>query len=115
MDNKNEGDENKITHWDFTCTIDKIEKDGGNKIQRLYRCRSDYALSKLIMDDRLEDLWRKENPYSSNFTRYDRYFGRRSKIYRVYPDVKIANNTKIIYIMISFTDHYNAISIDRLP
>ena len=30
-------------------------------------------------------------------------------------DIKIANNTKIIDKMISFTDHYNVISIDRLP
>ena len=30
----------------------------------------------------------------------------------VYNDKKIANNTKITHIMVSFTDHYNA--IDRL-
>ena len=29
--------------------------------------------------------------------------------------IVIAINTKIIGIMISFTDHYNAIFIDRLP
>ena len=34
---------------------------------------------------------------------------------RVYTDIKIANNTKINHIMVSFTNHYNAISIDRLP
>ena len=43
----------------------------------------------------------------------------RSRIDRVhtdiYTDIKIANNTKINHIMVSFTDHYNAISIDRLP
>ena len=38
-----------------------------------------------------------------------------SRIDRVYTDIKIANNTKINHIMVSFTDHYNAISIDRLP
>ena len=32
-----------------------------------------------------------------------------------YTDIKIANNTKINHIMVSFTNHYNAISIDRLP
>ena len=31
-----------------------------------------------------------------------------------YTDIKIANNTKINHIMVSFTNHYNAISIDRL-
>ena len=43
----------------------------------------------------------------------------RSRIDRVYTDIytdiKIAYNTKINHIMVSFTDHYNAISIDRLP
>ena len=29
--------------------------------------------------------------------------------------MKIANNTKINHIMVSFTDHYNAISTERLP
>ena len=32
----------------------------------------------------------------------------------VYTDIKIANDTKINHIIVSFTDHYNAISIDRL-
>ena len=30
-------------------------------------------------------------------------------------NIKIANNTNINHIMVSITDHYNAISIDRLP
>ena len=38
-----------------------------------------------------------------------------SRIDRVYTDIKIANNTKINHIMVSFTNHCNAISIDRLP
>ena len=29
-------------------------------------------------------------------------------------DIKIATNTKINHIMVSFTDHYNAISLDKL-
>ena len=39
----------------------------------------------------------------------------RSRIYRVYTDIKIANNTKINHIMVSFTNYYNANSIHRLP
>ena len=46
----------------FNCAMDKIAKDGGNKIQRLYRCGSNYALAKLIVDNGLENLWRRENP-----------------------------------------------------
>ena len=38
-----------------------------------------------------------------------------SRIGRVYTDIEIANNTKIDHIIISFTDCYNAISIDRCP
>ena len=34
---------------------------------------------------------------------------------RVYTDIKIANNTKINHIIVSFTNHINAISIDRIP
>ena len=115
MENKNEGNESNIILGDFNCTNDKMDTDGGNKTQRLYRCCSNYALSKLIVDNGLEDLWRRENPDSSEFTRYDRSSGTRSRIDRIYTDIKTASNTKINHIMVSFTDHYNAISIDRLP
>ena len=58
------------------CTMDKIDRDGENKTQRLYRCCSNYALSKLIVDNGLEDLWRRENPDSPEFTCYDRSFSK---------------------------------------
>ena len=41
---------------DLNCTMDKIDRDGENETQRLYRCCSNYALSKLIVDNGLEDL-----------------------------------------------------------
>ena len=113
MENKNEGNENKIILGDFNCTMDKMERDGRNKT--LYKCHFNYALSKLIVDNGLEDLWRRENPDSSEFTRYNRSSGTRSTIDRVYTDIKMASNTKINHIMVSFTDHYNAIFIDRFP
>ena len=74
-----------------------------------------YALSKLIVDNGLEDLWIRENPDSSEFTHYDRSSGTRSMIERVYTDIKITSNTKNYHIMVSFTDHFNAIFIDRYP
>ena len=40
MQNKNEGNENKIMLGDLNCTMDKIDRDGENKTQRLYRCCS---------------------------------------------------------------------------
>ena len=44
MENKNVGDENKVILEDFNCTMDKMDRYGGNKKQRLYRCYSNYAL-----------------------------------------------------------------------
>ena len=90
-----------------------MDRDGGNKKQIIYRCLSNYALSKLIVDNGLEDLWRRENTDSSEFIYYYRFSDTRSRIDRVYTDIKIASNTEINHIMASFTDHYNAISIDR--
>ena len=45
MDNKNEGNENKIILRDFNCSKDKMDRYGGNKTQILYRCGSYYALN----------------------------------------------------------------------
>ena len=76
MQNKNEGNENKIILGDLNCTMDKIDRDGENKTQILYRCCCNYTLSKLIVDNGLEDLWRRENPDFSEFTCYDRSFAK---------------------------------------
>ena len=54
MENKNEGNENKIILGDFNCTMDKMERDGRNKI--FYKYHFNYALSKLIVNNGLEDL-----------------------------------------------------------
>ena len=35
MENKNQGNENKIIHGDFNYTINKMDKYSGNKKQRL--------------------------------------------------------------------------------
>ena len=55
MQNRNEGNQNKIMLGVLNCTMDKIGGNDENKTQRLYRCCSDYALSKLIVDNGLED------------------------------------------------------------
>ena len=70
---------------------------------------------KIIVDNGLEDLWRREYPDSTEFTRCNRSSGTTSRIDRVYTDIKIASNIKINNIMVSFTDHCNAIFIDRFP
>ena len=40
MENKCERNENKIILGDFNITMDKMDRDGENKTQRLYRCCS---------------------------------------------------------------------------
>ena len=74
MQNKNEGNESKIMLGDLNCSIDKIDRDSENKTQILYRWCSNYALSKLIVDNGFEDLWRRSD--SSEFTCYDRSFAK---------------------------------------
>ena len=64
MGNKNEGNKNKIILGDINSNMDKMDRDGGNKAERLYRCRSNYVLSKHIVDNGLKDLCRRENPDS---------------------------------------------------
>ena len=86
MENKNEGNENKIILGDFNCTMVKMERDGRNKT--LYECHFNYALSKLIVDNGLEGLWRRENPDSSELNHYNRSSGTTSIIDRVYIDIK---------------------------
>ena len=76
MENKDKGNENKIILEDFNCTMDKMGRDAEKKTQRLYWCCSSYALSKLIVDNGLEDLWKRENPDSPEFTCYNRSFGK---------------------------------------
>ena len=74
MQNKNEGNENKIMLGDLNSSIDKIDRDGENKTHRVYRCCSTYALSKLMVNNGFEDLWRKKNPDSPEFTCHNRSF-----------------------------------------
>ena len=94
--------------------MDKMDKNSGNKRQRLYRYGSNYALSKLIANDGFKNPRRMETPDSSEFSHYNRSSGTRSMKGRVYTDLNIANITEINRILVSFTDHYNAISLDRL-
>ena len=89
---------NKIILADFNCSemVDKMDRDGGNKTQTLYRYRSNYVQSKIILDNRLDDLWRRENPDSSEFTHYDRSPGKGPRIDRVYTDIKIVTIPRLI-------------------
>ena len=53
---------------EFNCTMDKMDMNGGNKTQRLYICGSNHVTLKLIVDNVLQDLCRREKPDSSEFT-----------------------------------------------
>ena len=50
-----------------------------------------------------------------NIAPRNRSSGTRFKIVKVYSDIKVANNTNIYHKVISFTDHYNTMTIDRSP
>ena len=76
MEHKNEGNDNKMTLGEFNCTMHKVQ--GGGRDKTLYKCHFNYALSKLIVDNGLEDLWRREDPDFSEFTCYNRSSGTRS-------------------------------------
>ena len=71
-----EGNENKKMLGVLNCTMDKIVRVSENKTQRLYRCCSSYALSKLIVDNGFESLWRRENSDSPEFICYNRSFAK---------------------------------------
>ena len=58
--------------------------------------------SSWIMDSRIYGEGRTQIPLSSH------------RIDKVYTDIRTANNNKINRTMVSFTDHYNTISLDRL-
>ena len=62
MENKNEGNEDKIILGDLIVLW--IKWRGMVEIKH-YRYRFKYALSKLIVDNGLYVLWRRENPDSS--------------------------------------------------
>ena len=72
----------KLMLGDLNCTMDKIDRDGENKTQRLYRRCSNYALPKLIVDNELEDLLRRKNQDSPEFICYGRFFAKDQ--YRLY-------------------------------
>ena len=65
-----------MTLRDFNFTMDKMDKDGENKTQRVYRCCSNYALSKSSWVMGLRIFVEGKNPDSLQFTRYDRSFGK---------------------------------------
>ena len=108
MENKNEGNESKIILGDFNCTMDKKDRYDGNKTQRLYKSCSYYNFN---VDNRLR-IYGEKRSQIPEFMCYGFNCKGRSRIDRVYNDIKIAKSTKGNHIMVSFTDHYNAISID---
>ena len=76
--------------------MDKIDKDGENL------CRFKYALSKLIVNLGTMEMGEPRFPSVHPILKI---LWQRFRIDKVYTDIKIANNTKINNILISFTDH----------
>ena len=70
------------------------------------------------MNNGLEDLWRRENPDSPYFTCYDRSFAKDPRYTgSILISILIQKLRAIpgLITVVSFTDHYNTISIDTLP
>ena len=63
VENKSEGNENRLVLGDFNHILNKMDRDGENKTQRLYWCGFNYALSKLMVDNGIVDLRRRETRY----------------------------------------------------
>ena len=68
MENKDEGNENKIILGDFNCIMNKIEMNGRNKT--IYKCHFNYAYqnSSWIMDWRIYGEGKTQIPLSSPAT-----------------------------------------------
>ena len=99
MEKKNERNKNKIMLGEFNFTMDKMGRCGGNKSQIPYRSCSNYGLSRVIVDNGFEDLWKRENPDSAEFTHYNGVILQRFRIDRIYTDIKIVKNSKNNQIM----------------
>ena len=87
--------------------------DGENKPQKLYRCGSNCTLSELIADNGIEDLWNRTNTDSSEFIHYDSSSSTRSRTDRIYTDLKIAIDTKII-IPFLLTGSLRKLKLDKI-
>ena len=75
MENKNKGNESKIILENFNWTMVKMDRVGEIKTKTLLALLQ-LCLSKIIVDNWLESLWRRENPYSPEFTCCERFFDR---------------------------------------
>ena len=112
MENKNKGNENKIIFGDFQCTMDKMERNDENKADFRYAVSiMPWQNSLWIMNSMIYGEGRTQIPLSSPVT-ID-LLAQDTRVDRIYTDIKAASNTKINHIVVSFTDHYNAIFIDR--
>ena len=100
-ENTREKNENKIILGDFNFTMCITGKDGVNKTQKNYRCNSNYTFSQVIVDNGLNDQWRRKSPDSSEFTRYNRNSVTTSWIDKVYTYLNLQKNTKTNHMMVS--------------
>ena len=72
-----------------------MDSDGGSKgfieMVPIKFCQN------VIVDNELDDVLGRENPDSSDFTHYNRPSVTRFRLEKVYIDIKIPNNTKILH------------------
>ena len=75
MENKNEGNENKIILGYLNSTVGTMDRDDENKTKDLIDAVPIMPCQNSKLDNGLKDLFRRENPDSLEFTHYDRSFG----------------------------------------
>ena len=101
MENKNERNENKIILGDFNCTMDKMDRYGGNKTQNFIDAIPIMSPLWILAWESMEK-GKLRIPWVSQVWQV---FCQGARIYRVYTDAKIPGNTQSNHIMVSFTDH----------
>ena len=63
MENKSEGNEKKKRLGEFDCTMDKMNREGGNKIQNVFRSTQKVKFAKSISELSTDD---NKSIYSSS-------------------------------------------------
>ena len=113
MENKNEGNENKLIFGDFNCAIDKIDRDGGNKARRLYIDVPQLYSVKTHCGKWARKFMEKEEARLLLVHPIRSFIWHNMQNRQGLYGYKNCWHTRINCIMVSFTDHYNSISIER--
>ena len=100
--------ENVIILGDFNSTLNTLDRST-NEIGK----EAKSELEALIQQFDLEDHWRLQNPNEKLYTHYHGRTDTFARIDRAYTDVRLRPNIKIKHVINSFSDHYNAVLLEK--